>query len=643
MADQKVEYNYLQKIIEFNSDKDIIALREKYKEPTFFEIISKQRSETTYSSFLKWMFQSSSTDLDTVSPILLLLDVLVSRDKGGLIDNNFKKHIITRSFKINDIEVETEKSVSVLSSELSSNGTKDLAELNKDEIKNIIAKCQDRVDVFISCNIELEGKTKKLQIIIENKIDSSQGGYKDTNKIGVDKYINASQTDRYYIATANKEDESLYQLYVYLLPKTSDFTKERIASNINVLRSKFEKETGQTKKGKLENQLIQLEQLQVNENFIEIYYQDIVDSIVSPMLASSTLSTRERFFLEELKTELTFPSLESNNVRNSIANSDEYAVKFSDLWIEYKKLIIDAAIATSESEIWWIDDNYYNYQPKVELINKCLDINESKVKEQDWINEGSENDKCKERLEGDKSIYYFNRSYWYSKLEDFAGRLEIKTGSTKSVESIIGANNTNNELLKSFWDSNKRFLLAFMNGLKEEDHNKIKCLTEEVSKRDTTKYKIYFGEECLNDLWLNKKPANNAETAWLIIKAWAEKVKNSKVSLDNLQNTYFTPQDCNPYYQSSRWFKYLFYENKGKDGEYAYDVTEDSEPVIAGGWDFYNPKNDRDKKFCISTKEGENYAIMLKMWRKDGLQKLIKHVTDSKYFKEGTLTIQPDK
>jgi hypothetical protein len=37
--------NYLQTITDFNSDKDIIALREKYKEPTFFEIISKQRSE----------------------------------------------------------------------------------------------------------------------------------------------------------------------------------------------------------------------------------------------------------------------------------------------------------------------------------------------------------------------------------------------------------------------------------------------------------------------------------------------------------------------------------------------------------------------------------------------------------------------
>ena len=47
--------DYYKMIIDFNSDKDIIALREKYKEPTFFEIISKQRSETTYSSFLKWM------------------------------------------------------------------------------------------------------------------------------------------------------------------------------------------------------------------------------------------------------------------------------------------------------------------------------------------------------------------------------------------------------------------------------------------------------------------------------------------------------------------------------------------------------------------------------------------------------------
>ena len=52
---------YLDKIIEFNSDKALIALRERYNEPSFFEIISKQRSETTFSAFLKWLFQGNST------------------------------------------------------------------------------------------------------------------------------------------------------------------------------------------------------------------------------------------------------------------------------------------------------------------------------------------------------------------------------------------------------------------------------------------------------------------------------------------------------------------------------------------------------------------------------------------------------
>lgn len=48
---------YLNKIVEFNSDKELIALQEQYDEPSFFEIISKTRSETIYSSFLKWLFE----------------------------------------------------------------------------------------------------------------------------------------------------------------------------------------------------------------------------------------------------------------------------------------------------------------------------------------------------------------------------------------------------------------------------------------------------------------------------------------------------------------------------------------------------------------------------------------------------------
>ena len=70
-------YNdYLKQIIAFNSDKDIIALREKFNKPSFFEIISEERSETTFLSFLKWLF-SINVSLDSASPVMMLLDILV--------------------------------------------------------------------------------------------------------------------------------------------------------------------------------------------------------------------------------------------------------------------------------------------------------------------------------------------------------------------------------------------------------------------------------------------------------------------------------------------------------------------------------------------------------------------------------------
>lgn len=64
-----MEYNdYLKQIIDFNCDKEVIALREKFNKPSFFEIISKERSETTYSAFLKWLLQENSLNGETCTP-----------------------------------------------------------------------------------------------------------------------------------------------------------------------------------------------------------------------------------------------------------------------------------------------------------------------------------------------------------------------------------------------------------------------------------------------------------------------------------------------------------------------------------------------------------------------------------------------
>lgn len=570
--------NYFKLITDFNSDKEIIALREKYKEPTFFEIISKQRSENTYSSFLKWMFQSSSNDLNSVSPILLLLDILVKRGEEQkqqnqieYIDNSFKQQIVTRNFQLNSIEVETEKLVGVLVGELK---TIDENAENSDVDQDLlIKKCQDRIDIFIKCHLD---NNQELQIVIENKIDSNEGLNKKQVKTGCIAYDNSKQTSRYHIATKRNRYDTLKQLYVYLTPS-------------------------------LKNECD-------CANFIKITYQDIIDGIIVPMLSTTSLSSRARFFLEELKTELTFPSLEGSNVKSSIAISNENSERFNKIWERHRELIIDAAIATSESGIWYINYNkncsYYDHAPKdelLELLEKHGDLPQGNSRYDTIKTSIQENEKYKDLLDSNKC--------------------EIK-------EDV--------NLLKMFWENNKRFLLALMNGLPETERKKIECLSAEVSKRDNTKYHVYYDGNCINNHYLGEnKPANNSETAWMIIDYWAS--QQGSVTLKQLREK-FKPAYCNKYYAKGDYLKYLFYEYKD-DGKYEVDGDKfKGQDIVAeaGGWDFYKPKKPEDRKFRIKIEDGKD-AIMLKVWRKSELNRLIEMVTNKKGDFFGKLSVQPDR
>ncbi len=569
--------DYLASITAFNSDKEIIALREKYKEPTFFEIISKQRSETTYSSFLKWMFQSSSTDLNSVSPILLLLDILVTRseeqkrkDNEGqkivYIDDEFKRDIVTRNFQINSIEVETEKSVGRLVDELKDKWNISCDILKKEDEKKLIQKCQDRIDIFIKCHLD---NNQELQIIIENKIDSNEGLNKKQVQTGCDIYDKSLQTSRYYVATKRKNPKTLKQLYVYLTPSLNNECK--------------------------------------CANFIKITYQDVIDGIIVPMLSTTSLSSRARFFLEELKTELTFPSLEGSNVKSSIAISNENSERFGRLWEKHGQLIIDAAIATSQSTIWYIKSNgecfYFDHKPTKEL---------------------------KEYLKNES----LGKKTRYATLQIAAKIYEIESAECKCLLE------SDSSLLSLFWDNNKRFLLALMNGLPEEERKKIECLSAEVSKRDNTKYYVYFDGQSINNRYLDQdKPANNSETAWMIIALWAS--LQSQVTLDDLRDK-FSPENCNKYYAKGDYLKHLFYNfnNKG-----VYEVDGDKFKGLvaeAGGWDFYKPKDDKDRKFRIKINDDTD-AIMLKVWRKSELNRLVELVTSDVQYFGGKLSVQPDR
>lgn len=577
-----MNYNdYLSQIIAFNGDKDIIALREKFNKPSFFEIISKERSETTYSSFLKWLFHENIADKDTCNPIALLLDVLVRRSEEQktyvdtiLNDNDVKRNFATRNVNILSVKAETEKSVSTIAQEILANNGKTngtvsyVGELKGDELTKIATKSRDRIDLFIDCDIECDSlPAKRLQIIIENKIDSTEGGKKQDNVTGVKTYDEASQTKRYYLGTKFRtyvaggnppiDGKDVLQLYVYLTP----LTPEKGACS--------------------------------DSHFIQISYQDIVDSILTPMLASSSLSSRSRFFITEFHNQLVFPSLEGTMIHPSIATDNDNTKELTAMWKKYQPLLTHSAIAASEVNLWMIDDVYYDHQPRTELLDLLL----AKGVQSPYIIGGQ----WKVRMQ-------------YPKMKELAAQYGIKTDQVD-----LGLDDSCLELLSSFWDKNKRLLTALINGMEDEERGKTEALLCQLSKRDTTKYNVYY-----NDKLLNSRPLGKAKTALCIIKKWVsiKKSKGEPVTLDILNDTF--PRKYNPYYENGKWFKNLFYEVANN---YQYNGEKANGPV-QGNWDF-----DKNGRFDIDTTDGKK-VTMLKMWRKDSLEKLVEMVEKEKLFKD---------
>ena len=605
---------YLNQIIRFNEDKDLLAMREKYNEPSFFEIISKERSETTFSSFLKWLF-SCNTSLDSASPVMMLLDILVRRSNEQqknlvLIPENLKTWIVSRKVKIQTLHVETEQPVSTLARDVFDA----LCKNNKDEYTKgynsgwidypdfvnalqIASNSQDRIDLFIDCDIiDISGDNKKLQIIIENKIDSKEGGakkYKDNTRLPKE-YLDASQTGRYYLGThrTDKKAEDVYQLYVYLTPLPSVQL-----DNLNHLKEELSAE------------------FRDNEHFIQINYQDILDGIIVPLTHSTALSSRSRFFLEEFKNELTFPNVEATGGTSFIAVSEDLSEHISNKWEEYKTLITDSAISAVQEPIWYLAGTYYNYQPKSELLAQMIAANMySQLQQKGWVSD-KQDKKFNKTIEG-SAVYYSSR-IWFSSIEQFAQQEGIDIYQTNNSDA-----NTK-ELLISFWEENKLFLSALMHSLKPEEKKHIQYILDSMAKRDTSKYMVYY-----DDRPICNQPLNNAQTVWRIVKLWVN-LQQRTVSLEELNKIF--PRRISHYYESGKWYQHLFVEkdNCTFDGE-----NGNKQKVPDDCWDI-----DWGGKYDIlltypAMSIPPKYATLLKMWRRDDTEELIKYSMSKPEFKD---------
>ena len=97
------------------------------------------------------------------SPLHKFLNLIVRRkeDDGTTDYPELKKAILLREIKLKSISITTEKTISALS----------------------VIRFNDRLDIYADCEISGIGDYSRLEIFIENKIDSTEGNCKVSGKL----------------------------------------------------------------------------------------------------------------------------------------------------------------------------------------------------------------------------------------------------------------------------------------------------------------------------------------------------------------------------------------------------------------------------------------------------------------------------
>ena len=145
-----------------------------------------------------------------------------------------------------------------------------------------------RVDIFIEFSL----MNNQYAIVIENKVESSE------NVEVPDKGEIIFQTDKYY--DYFKEDEDKKYIYVFLSPTNAG---NKVKAN--------------------------------NENFINISYDDIVKSIINPLLSNENLSEKTKLILEDYVKVLSKPFVIKYNKESVKLDS-----MLSSEDCDYKKILI---------------------------------------------------------------------------------------------------------------------------------------------------------------------------------------------------------------------------------------------------------------------------------------------------------------
>ena len=295
-------------IISHNKDAQNRKMVAFYDRKSTMEKMGIARSETAHSAFLANLLKSDNGLGLEESAIMWLLHILIEREDNATaynstsskspIPTDVKAAVLSQTLKYDIEEITTEKLIAdVAHSYFAVNYKR--------------KKCDDRLDIYIK--LKVNGlSVKYLEIVIENKVLQDENGQKSKNGFG---YNSLTQTQRYYTACSYNKSSDTAQLFVFLTPE------------------EVEEET------KAED-----------KHFIQISYQDVLDTIIIPQLDNNMLTINERQELENYVDALNLPTLDIQAKKRIVMAMTKEARTDKQTYLKKNKELIINVIKAKEKE-----------------------------------------------------------------------------------------------------------------------------------------------------------------------------------------------------------------------------------------------------------------------------------------------------
>lgn len=293
-------------IISHNKDAQNRKMVAFYDRKSTMEKMGIARSETAHSAFLANLLKSDNGLGLEESAIMWLLHILIEREDNATaystspIPTDVKAAVLSQTLKYDIEEITTEKVIDDVAHSYFA---------TQSQYNN--KRCDDRLDIYIK--LKVNGlSVKYLEIVIENKVLQDENGPKSKNSSGYDSLF---QTQRYYTACSSNKSSDTAQLFVFLTPE------------------EVEEET----KAK-------------DKHFIQISYQDVLDTIIIPQLDNSMLTSNERKELENYVDALNLPTLDIQAKKRIVMAMTEEARTDKQTYLKKNKELIINVIKAKEKE-----------------------------------------------------------------------------------------------------------------------------------------------------------------------------------------------------------------------------------------------------------------------------------------------------